>query len=188
MMGSRFFLEQRDLPGYESITLDFRGHGRSKKTDTGHTVPTYAADVEAFLNAQNLDEVVLVGCSMGALVGWEYIEQFGTDRLAGFVVVDQQPMDLEREGYEHGVFDFDELTDLMALAQHDHDDLAIVDVPTLVCAGEDDTLLDPAGVVYVAEHTPDTTVERFERSSHCPFLEEPDRFNDVLTTFVEGCW
>lgn len=238
MMGGRFFLEQLDgLPeGYRSIVLDFRGHGRSEKTETGHTVPTYAADVEEFLEANGLDDVVLVGWSMGALVGWEYVDQFGTDRLRGYVVVEQQPADLEGDDYEHGVFDFPELVDLMELAQTDPHELAgifvdqmihgeaspeltrlmfdeisrvppaiksailfdqsvrdyrdvlgDVDVPTLVCVGEDGTLVDPDGVTYVADHTPDATVERFADSSHCPFLEEPERFNDVLTEFVDRC-
>jgi len=235
MMGGRFFVEQEDLPeGYRSIALDFRGHGRSEKTETGHTVPTYAADLEDFLTELGLDEVVLVGWSMGALVGWEYVEQFGTDRLAGFVVVDQQPVDLEQEDFDYGVFDFDELVDLMELAQTDphaladlfvdqmihgegdadverlifdeisrvppaiksailfdqsvrdyRDSLGDVDVPTLVCTGADDMLVDPAGVEYVADNTPNAEIERFEASSHCPFLEEPDRFNRTLVEFVE---
>ncbi len=236
MMGSRFFTEQRTLPeGYESVTLDFRGHGRSEKAETGHTLPTYAADLEAFLDDRNLEEIVLVGWSMGALVGWEYVDRFGTDRLDRFVVVEQQPADLEQDGYEHGVFDLAELIDLMELAQTDHHALAdvfidgmihgepksayerimfdeisrvppaiksailldqsvrdyrdvldAVDVPTLVCVGEDDALVDPAGVAYVADHTPDATIERFSASSHCPFLEEPEAFTDALVAFADG--
>ncbi|AUX10165.1 alpha/beta hydrolase [Halalkaliarchaeum desulfuricum] len=237
MMGGRFFTEQQDLPeGYQSVVLDFRGHGRSEKTETGHTVPAYAADLEAFLEELALDDIVLVGWSMGSLVGWEYIDQFGTDRLSGFVVVDQQPVDLEQEDFEHGVFDFDELVDLMELAQRDphalaglfvdqmihgegneeldrlmfdeisrvppaiksailfdqsvrdyRDVLEDVVVPTLVCTGVDDALVDPAGVEYVAARTPGAELERFEESSHCPFLEQPDRFNRVLTAFVDRC-
>ena len=238
MMGGRFFREQQEglADQHRPIVVDFRGHGRSEQTQTGHTLPTYAADVEAFLDAHGLTDVVLVGWSMGALVAWEYVEQFGTERLRGLVVVEQQPADLEQDGYDHGVFDFAELTGLLELAQTDPDELvglfvdqmihgdasaeverlvfdeisrvppaiksAIlfdqsvrdyrdvlehVDVPTLVCVGEDDTLVDPAGVEYVAERTPDATVERFARSSHCPFLEEPERFNQVLSSFVADC-
>ncbi len=63
---------------------------------------------------------------MGSLVAWEYIDEFGTDRLRGFVSVEQQPLDLEQEGYEHRVFDFDELVDLMELAQTDHHEIGNV--------------------------------------------------------------
>lgn len=236
MMGSRFFVRQNSLAeDYRPIMLDFRGHGRSEKTETGHTLPNYAQDVEAFLEAKGLDDVVIVGWSMGSLVTWEYIEQFGTDRIRGFVCVEQQPLDLEQEGYEHGVFGFEELRGLMELAQTDHHELTetfidqmfveiepeleqrlfdeisrvppavksailfdqsvrdyrevlpTIDVPTLVCIGEDETLLDTAGVEYVAEQTPGAEVERFPQSSHCPFLEETERFNSVLSNFVDDC-
>jgi len=236
-MGSRFFVEQQSLSeSYEIVTLDFRGHGRSEKSETGHTLPTYARDLEAFLDARDLDDVVIVGWSMGSLVTWEYVNQFGTDRLGGFVSVEQQPLDLETEGYEHGVFGFEELRGLMELAQTDPHGLAEtfidqmlaeepspeverllfdeisrvppaiksailfdqsvrgyrealerVDVPTLVCLGEDETLLETAGVEYVAEHTPDAEIARFADSSHCPFLEEPERFNTTLSSFVDSC-
>lgn len=235
MMGSRFFVEQQDAlaDGLRPIVLDFRGHGRSETTEAGHTLPTYAADVEAFLDARGIDEVVLVGWSMGALVGWEYVDQFGTDRLRGLVVVDQHPADLEQEDYEHGAFDFEELVGLMELAQTDpqglnelfleemfatspadrverlvldemsrvppsiksailfdqsvrdyRDVLPSVDVPTLVCVGEDETLLETGGVEFVAETTPEARLERFAESGHCPFLEESARFNSVLEAFV----
>ena len=237
LMGSRFFNEQQNsiAEDHRPVVLDFRGHGRSAKSETGHTLPTYAADLEAFLESQSFENIVLVGWSMGSLVAWEYIDHFGTDRLSGFVSVEQQPLDLEQEDYEHGVFDFDELIDLMELAQTDHHELGAVlidqmfaneppadvrqlvfdeiarvppaiksaiffdqsvrdyrdvlgdvDIPTLVCVGEDDTLLDPAGVEYIAEQTPNATLERFTDSGHCPFLEEPDKFNRVITEFVDN--
>lgn len=234
LMGSRFFVKQEALADeFQTITLDFRGHGRSATPETGHTLPVYARDLEAFLDANDLDDVIVVGWSMGSLVTWEYIDQFGTDRIRGFVSVEQQPLDLKTDGYDHGVFDFEELRGLMELAQTDHhaladsfieqmlvddypdvrptlfdeiarippgiksailfdqsvrdyrDVLPAVDVPTLVCLGEDETLLETAGVEYVAEHTPDGELKRFPDSSHCPFLEEPARFNRVVSDFAD---
>jgi len=68
LMSSRFFSEQQSLSDdYQLITLDFRGHGRSEKTEQGHTLPQYARDLESFLDAQDLSDVVLVGWSMGHL-------------------------------------------------------------------------------------------------------------------------
>ncbi|WP_434521121.1 alpha/beta fold hydrolase [Halorubrum sp. AS12] len=235
LMSSRFFSEQQPLSDeYQVITLDFRGHGRSEKTETGHTLSQYARDVEAFLDAQGLSDVVLVGWSMGSLVAWEYVRQFGTDRFRGFVSVEQQPLDLEQQGYDHGVFGFDELRGLMELAQTNPHELAWsfidemlvdepksveqtlfdeitrvpppitsailfdqsvrdyreavpdVDVPTLVCLGEDETMVENGGVEYVAEKTPVADSKRFSESGHCPFLEEPDQFNRVVSSFIEA--
>jgi non-heme chloroperoxidase len=44
------------------------------------------------------------------------------------------------------------------------DVLGEVDVPVLVCLGEDESLLETAGVEYVAEHTPGAELERFAES------------------------
>ena len=236
MMGSRFFSEQETLADeHRPIVLDFRGHGRSEKTAVGHTLPTYAEDIEAFFEARRIDDAVLVGWSMGALVGWEYVDRFGTDRLRGFVVVEQQPADLERAGYSYGSFDFDGLAELIELTQTDPHEIAElyldrmmkqpldaerrrrlfdeitrvppaiksailfdqsvrdyrpvlerVDVPTLVCVGEGESVLEVESVEYVAEHTPDADIEYFSESDHCPFLEQPDRFNRVLDAFVRS--
>ena len=73
MAGIRYFEPQlRGLSDrYRTIGMDFRGHGRSEKTELEHTVPRYARDLDAFIEHQALDEVILVGWSMGALVAWE---------------------------------------------------------------------------------------------------------------------
>lgn len=59
-----------------------------------------------------------------------------------------------------------------------------VDVPTLVCAGADEKWRSVASVRYAAELLPDARFERFEESGHCPTVEEPQRFNRVLSEFV----
>lgn len=237
MMSGRFFFEQRGplAEDHEPIAVDFRGHGRSEKTPRGHTLPTYASDLEAFLERMGLEDVVLVGWSMGALVGWEYVDRYGTDRLAGFVVVEQQPADLERPDYEYGSFDLQGLAELIELVQTDPHAIAElyiermlrrppnarlrrrmfdeitrvppgiktailfdqsvrdyrsvlgdVDVPTLVCLGESEGVLGTESVEYVADHTPNAELERFSESDHCPFLEQPERFNDALDAFVRS--
>lgn len=70
MAGLRFF--QHQLEGlsndYRTVAFDFRGHGRSSKTEMGHTLPQYAHDLRTLFEKLGLDNVVLVGWSMGALV------------------------------------------------------------------------------------------------------------------------
>ncbi|WP_435151866.1 alpha/beta fold hydrolase [Haladaptatus sp. DFWS20] len=120
--GIRFFTPQ--LSGlsddFRTIALDYRGHGRSEKTETGHTVPQYARDLRAFLDGQNLDDVVLVGWSMGALVAWEYFDQFGTDGIRGLVVVDMSASPFQWDDFEHGNTNLDRLTETLELVQTDH--------------------------------------------------------------------
>lgn len=127
MAGLRYFEPQ--LAGlsdtYRPIALDFRGHGRSEKTPGGHTVSQYARDVETFLEQQSIGDVTLVGWSMGALVAWEYIEQFGTDRIRAVVDVDMEPTRFQWDDYPHGTTDLSGLRDTMEAVQTDH--LALVE-------------------------------------------------------------
>lgn len=63
--------------------------------------------------------------------------------------------------------------------------LPTVNVPTLICLGEDEKLLGTGGVEDAAAQMPEASLERFTNSGHCPFLEEPDRFNRVLSDFID---
>lgn len=89
---------------FHTVALDFRGHGRSEKTETGHTLPQHARDLQAFLEQLNLTDVALVGWSMGALVSWEYVDQFGTDGIRALVDIDMEPSPFQREDYEFGTY------------------------------------------------------------------------------------
>lgn len=123
--GVRFFDPQ--LAGLSTahrvVALDYRGHGRSEKTELGHTVPQYAADLAEFLERRDLEEIVLVGWSMGALVAWEYLGRFGTDRVDGLVVVDMAATAFDWEDYEHGGSDLERLRETLELVQTDYSSL-----------------------------------------------------------------
>lgn len=104
---------------YRTVALDYRGHGRSEKTETGHTVPQYARDVRALLDHLRLDGVVFVGWSMGALVAWEYVDQFGPDNLRGLVAIDMSASAFAWDDFEHGSSGLDQLRGILELSQAD---------------------------------------------------------------------
>lgn len=122
MAGLRFFEPQ--LAGlsdaHRTIALDFRGHGRSEKTASGHTVAGYARDLDAFLDGLSLDGVVLVGWSMGALVAWEYVDRFGPERVRAIVDVDMEPTAFQWDDYAHGTIDLAGLRNAVGAIQSDH--------------------------------------------------------------------
>ena len=113
--GLRYFEPQLTelSTGYRTVAFDFRGHGRSAKTELGHTLPQHARDLHQLLDSLDLDDVVLVGWSMGAIVSWEYVEQFGTDRIRAMVDVDMEPSPLQRDGYDHGSYTVDGLREAL---------------------------------------------------------------------------
>jgi non-heme chloroperoxidase len=235
-MSGRFFRRQVEgLSGrFRVVVPDLRGHGASEKADRGHTVPQYAADLHAILGELSVERPVLVGWSMGAMVGYEYLRAYGRGGVAGLVVVDQPPSDFAWEGYEFGVFTMEELRDMNEQLQLDQetvvdeftrlmvhkpdeetlawmaaeilrvppviastilldqtlrdyrDFLPRIDVPALVLFGEDDKLTSPRAGEYIAERIPGARLQTFAESSHCPFWEESEAFNDAVTAFVTG--
>lgn len=81
------------------ISVDLRGHGASGKTDDGHTLAQYARDIRSLLDHLTLEDVSLVGWSMGAAVILAYVEQFGCERLRSVAFVDQSPRFRDAEGW-----------------------------------------------------------------------------------------
>lgn len=88
---------------------DARAHGGHElMTDTPATVQRMAQDLRDLLRHFALSDVTLVGHSMGALTAWEYIRQFGTDRLSRLCLIDQSPKLVTDAGWSMGVYgDFD---------------------------------------------------------------------------------
>jgi non-heme chloroperoxidase len=231
---SRLFRDQlgRFGQGHHAIALDYRAHGQSSQTLVGHSLAGYARDLRAFLVGRDLQGVVLVGHSMGAFVAWEYLRQFGAERLAGFVNIDQPPCDSRRPDWPYG----DDLLDacrFVASIQVDQagasrqlldlvfreppadadwmlaemlrvpapvagvmllDDIAYdarpllpqIALPTLLCWGRHSALTPLAAGESIAQMQPNARLVVFEESGHCPFLEEPARFHEVVARFIAG--
>lgn len=235
-MSSEFFRRQTmpdALDGCRVISLDFRGHGLSDKPLDGYSIAGMAEDVSALLQHLALDDVTLVGWSMGAFVAWEYLLTFGTTNVGGLVIVDESASDFSWPEWQFGVIDPASLAALSTGVQGDQigtmehfvpemfvatpqqqeaewmvaemckvppvvattilveqtlvdyrDRLGEVTTPTLVCFGRDEKLLPvAAGEDLVARHA-DARLVVFESSSHCPFLEESELFNQTVSHFA----
>jgi pimeloyl-ACP methyl ester carboxylesterase len=234
-MSSRFFEKQIAHFGssHRAVALDLRAHGRSEHVHEGHTVAQYARDLRGFLDALGLENAVLVGWSMGALVLWDYVRQFGVGGLRGIVVVDQSPSDYRWPDWPYGFLDFDAVRHLMEGVQTDRESvvrgflplmlkkapaeedvawmleevmrppasvagaiifdqtmqdyravLPSVTVPALVVTGADEKLVPVEAERWAAAQMPDARLVVFDESGHCPFLEEPERFNEVVGEWI----
>ena len=73
---------------YHVIAVDPRSQGESDKPTFGHLPETRARDYKELVDHLQLKRPVLVGWSMGCGELMKYVEQFGTDNLAGLVLVD----------------------------------------------------------------------------------------------------
>jgi non-heme chloroperoxidase len=73
---------------YHVIAVDPRSQGESDKPPYGHLPETRARDYKELVDQLGLKHPVLVGWSMACGELAKYAEQFGTDNVAGFVLVD----------------------------------------------------------------------------------------------------
>ncbi|MDB5460291.1 MAG: bioH [Caulobacteraceae bacterium] len=87
---SDFFEPQRRALAqrFRVITPDLRGHGASPIGSAVLTVDQLAADLEAFMEALDLREVLAVGWSLGAMAIWKMLQGPGRRRVAGIAVLD----------------------------------------------------------------------------------------------------
>jgi non-heme chloroperoxidase len=96
--------------GYRVITYDRRGFGQSSQPTVGYDYDTFAADLNTLLTRLNLNEVVLVGFSMGTGEVTRYLGTYGSARVSKAVLMGAIPpfllkTDDNPEGVEQSVFD-----------------------------------------------------------------------------------
>ncbi len=75
--------QERELlgAGYRVITYDRRGFGQSSQPTIGYDYDTFAADLNALLEHLALDDVVLVGFSMGTGEVTRYLGKYCSGRV-----------------------------------------------------------------------------------------------------------
>jgi non-heme chloroperoxidase len=84
---------------------DARGHGLCPTDNTTRiTLARLARDLDNLIGFFRLDQVVLVGHSMGALVILQYLQDFGTRRVRAVTLVDQSPRVVTDEEWQLGLF------------------------------------------------------------------------------------
>lgn len=88
---------------------DARGHGgHALATAVAPTVARMARDLANLLAHYDLRDVCAVGHSMGALTLWQYIRDYGCDRLGRICLIDQSPKLVTDDDWQHGIYgDFD---------------------------------------------------------------------------------
>lgn len=96
-------------PRHRVFRWDARGHGEENIGGGDNaTVERMARDLQNLLAHFELDQVTAVGHSMGALTLWQYIRDFGCERLAKVCFIDQSPKLLTDDDWAYGIYgDFD---------------------------------------------------------------------------------
>jgi non-heme chloroperoxidase len=81
--GNSWERQERDLlaHGYRVISYDRRGFGRSSQPTVGYDYDTFAADLNVLIEHLDLNDMVLVGFSMGTGEVTRYLATYGTQRV-----------------------------------------------------------------------------------------------------------
>jgi non-heme chloroperoxidase len=110
--GASWEKQQRALlqAGYRVITYDRRGFGRSSQPTIGYDYDTFAGDLKSLLDHLGLDDVVLVGFSMGTGEVTRYLGTYGSARVRKAALLGAIPpflleTDDNPEGVDKKVFD-----------------------------------------------------------------------------------
>ncbi|PPI20522.1 alpha/beta hydrolase [Rathayibacter sp. AY1B1] len=77
--------------GYRVVTYDRRGFGRSDKPLTGYSYDTLTEDLHTLLTELDLQDVTLVGFSMGGGEVARYFTKYGAERLHSVVFASAVP-------------------------------------------------------------------------------------------------
>jgi non-heme chloroperoxidase len=96
--------------GYRVIRYDRRGFGNSSRPTTGFDYDTFTADLNALLEHLALDDIVLIGFSMGTGEVTHYLGKYGSDRVRRAVLLGAIPPFLRKtddnpEGVDGSVFE-----------------------------------------------------------------------------------
>ena len=90
--------------GCRVIALDPRGHGESGKPNFGYTVSGLADDLNEFLEAKDLRDVVLVGVALSGFVILDYLRRHGRGRISAIGIVEMTPRLVSAPGWDHPTF------------------------------------------------------------------------------------
>lgn len=106
---TRFF--DRNVAGLKTefriITMDPRGQGNSSKSP-GNTLKRHAQDIKELIEYLGLEQVILLGWSVGASTVITYAVEHGQHKLAGLALVDGSLHPFSGEGWnKHRARDYD---------------------------------------------------------------------------------
>ncbi|MDD5168344.1 MAG: alpha/beta hydrolase [Syntrophales bacterium] len=88
---------------FRVITVDLRGHGDSDVPEHGLTLRRLAQDLRELVDFLELEEVSLVGWSMGTHVIFEYIRLFSCRGIRKIIIIDMSPKLMKSDDWSYGL-------------------------------------------------------------------------------------
>lgn len=87
---------------FNTVVYDQRGHGDSDRPTMHMNIKRLGQDLNEIIESLNLEDVTLIGHSMGAATIYSYVNQFGCDRIRRIVASDMSPY-MRNDGWSGGI-------------------------------------------------------------------------------------
>jgi len=203
---TKYFSETNNV-----VSLELPGHGRSSGKG-GSTIEYYTDLIRQFFDVMELDNIVIVGHSMGGVVSLDFSFKY-PERVKALVLIatsakfdipTQKLMELKNDmesifgsldKAKEKMKDIDErlvtndmmvlLGDVMAIKKYDGTShLSELTMPTLVIGGADDVLAPVAYSEQLHGSIKNSELKIIENAGHMVMVEAPQEFNAVLEEFL----
>ncbi|HIW32478.1 MAG TPA: alpha/beta hydrolase [Candidatus Paenibacillus intestinavium] len=176
--------------GYRVITYDRRGFGQSSQPWQGYDYDTFTADLHQLILHLDLQDVTLVGFSMGGGEVARYIGTYGTERVSKAVLAGAVPPYLYKSANNpDGGFDDAAIKGLQDGVKMDR--LAFLEdfTTTFFASGDRTDLVSEAFRLYnrdiAAFASPKGTLECISAFGYTDFRDDLSKFN-VPTLIIHG--
>ena len=176
--------------GHRVITYDRRGFGKSSQPWGGYDYDTFAADLDALLTRLDLNDVTLVGFSMGGGEVVRYISKYGNARVSKAVLAAAVPPYLYKsEDNPEGGFDDPTIQGFQEAVRNDR--IAFLDEFTtgFFAAGDRNDLVSEPFRLYnrdiAAFASPKGTLDCIAAFSYTDFRDDISKIN-VPTLVIHG--
>lgn len=195
--------------GYQAISIDTRGHGRSNANGKPLSYDAMANDTVALMKHLHIAKADFVGWSDGGItaldIGMRYpdkvnkIVAFGanTDGTGTFTDADKKPAFasfIDRAAKEYQQLSptpqgFDKLNDALGQMYAQQPDwtpaqLRTIKAKTLIVDGDHDEAIRPEHTRYIAQQLPNAKLHWIANTSHFAFIQNPTVFNQMMLDFL----
>lgn len=186
---------------FKTVCVDTRGHGRTPRGTAPFTMEQFADDLNAFLENQNISDIILLGFSDGANIAMKFALKYpeklkalilngGNLNTKGVKAKFQIPIEI---GYRTARLfakkspDAKKNTEILGLMVNepniDPESLKSINVPTLVIAGSND-MIKEEHTRQIAENIPNSKLSII-KGDHFIAGKQADLFNKEVERFLE---
>ena len=186
------FLAAKLKNDYQIIRVDLRGHGDSELGSDEITIDLYVNDLINLLDELHVDKVNLIGFSLGGAVALDFVLKYPkkVDSLvlmSSFAKTDEYLTDIFNQFKSALNNGFEDFFDLIVPMVYVENELYLINIPTLILAGQCDELTLADTQKRISEQIIDSKLIVFENTKHNLLVEKNNgEIVSILKNFYEN--